>query len=280
MNDRFGGLSPRAKKVLALALDEARRFNHAYVGNEHLLIGLARESEGVAAKALVRVGVDAPRLREALLFHTTPGDHPVEGEPPLTPRLERVLALAGEEALARKSPLIGTEHLLLALLRQDERREAGWIALLMLETAGAQPEQVRSAVLEECLRAEVLARSLSVSGTRDSVVTCRVDQRALETLDALVEAGVYTTRSEAAARLIRAGIEANQPLLVKVFAAVAEIRRVRGETQALTQTWKEGHAGASVGPTPDQERWTVPHDEEGWTLPHQREHATEQTKRD
>lgn len=235
-DDRFSNLSPRAKKALALAQEEARRFRHAFVGNEHLLIALAREGEGVAAKALARLGLDPPRLREALLFRCQPGDHPVEGEQPRTPRLERVLTLAGEEARAQKSPLVGTEHLLLALVRKDDQHEAGWIALLLLETAGIHPKQVRSAVTE------TLANAHGVPSTRDSVVTCRVDQRTLETLDAMVEAGVYTTRSEAAARLIQAGIDANQPLLAKVFTAVTEIRRVRDATLALAQPWKEGQA--------------------------------------
>ena len=238
MNDSFGALSLRAQKALGLAREEAQRFSHPYVGNEHLLIGLARESEGVAAKALAHVGIDAPRLREALMFHATPGDQPVEGELPFTPRLERVLALAGEEASARKSSLVGTEHLLLALLHPDDHRQAGWIALLMLETAGAQPEQVRLAVLAG------LVSAVNPSRTRDSVVTCRVDQRTLETLDALVEAGVYTTRSEAAARLMQAGIKVNHALLERVFAAVAEIRRLREQTKTLTRPWREG--GAAV----------------------------------
>jgi Arc/MetJ-type ribon-helix-helix transcriptional regulator len=106
-----------------------------------------------------------------------------------------------------------------------------------LASLGASPERVADEVIG------VLERP-SPPPRRDNVVTCRVDDRTLDTLEARVESGVYTTRSEAAVRLIAAGIDANAALLEEVHAAVAEIRRLREQPQGLLHDWK---ATASAG---------------------------------
>ena len=90
--------------------------------------------------------------------------------------------------------------------------------------------------------------------SRDNVVTCRVDDVTLSALDSLVEAGVYTTRSEAAARLILAGIQANQPLFKRVHEAVAEIRRVREETQTLVRMWDSGEGSPPAPEAPKRRK--------------------------
>jgi ATP-dependent Clp protease ATP-binding subunit ClpA len=171
-----------------------------------------------------------------------------------------MIDLAVEEARALGHIYVGTEHLLLALTHTDDRGLEGAIAIRILQGLGVDPAQVRVRVMQVLMGATGTAR------TRDNVVTCRVDDRTLAALDAMVEVGVYTTRSEAAARLIVAGIEANQPLLEKVYAAAAQIRCVREDAQKLTKGWtatetatpsarQEPNANASTGgsqapPTP------------------------------
>jgi hypothetical protein len=128
------------------------------------------------------------------------------------------------------------------------------MAVVLLDDLGIDLEAVRRQVLEVVARPGVATtgKSPTVIRTRDNVVTCRVDDRALAALDALVEAGVYSTRSEAAARLILAGIEANGPLLEKVYANVAEIRRIREQTQHLTRDWSkpDGAGQGAEAPRP------------------------------
>ena len=113
--------TPRAKEVLALALKEAKRLNHAYVGTEHLLLGLIKLGQGVAVKVLQRMGLDLERVRIEVEQHI--GPHPeakMVGNIPYTPRVKKVLALAGKEAEALKQSYVGTEHILLGLLREGE----------------------------------------------------------------------------------------------------------------------------------------------------------------
>jgi ATP-dependent Clp protease ATP-binding subunit ClpA len=249
--DRF---TDRAKKVLVLAQEEALRFNHNYIGTEHLLVGLVVEGNGIAAKVLANFGLDPPRVREAFAFRIGRGDQPVKGELLFAPRAKRVIEFAMDEARALNHNYVGTEHLLLGLIRREEGTDRQPVAIMLLNELGVDLERVREQLIQVVWgapRGTAAAGTPSVhvpvvQRTRDNVVTCRVDDRALGALDALVEAGVYTTRSEAAARLITAGIEANQALLERVYANVAEIRRIREQTQKLTESWR---AGEGEGPT-------------------------------
>jgi len=249
MTERSAKFTERARKALALARDEAKRFQHNYLGTEHLLVGLVGVEQGVAGKVFRNLGVDLPRVREAIMFVVARGEGPVTDDPPLTPRAERALDLAVEEARALGHHYVGTEHLLLGLVRVDDPQVAESGAIPILSSLGLDPAQLRAQVLQ------ILPGLSWAAQTRDNVVTCRVDDRVLGTLDALVEAGVYTTRSEAAARLIQAGIEANGPLLEKVHTAVAQIRRVRAETQAITQDWA---AAATAPPAAGQSPARLP----------------------
>src|SRR6202011_1407215 len=90
--------TPRVKKVLALASKEAQALHHSYVGTEHLLLGLVREGEGVAAKVLTSLGVDLEKVRKEVEDIIGRGDHPVYGEIGLTPRAKKVIELAVDEA--------------------------------------------------------------------------------------------------------------------------------------------------------------------------------------
>ncbi len=138
MADRFDKFTERARRVLTLAQEEAQRFNHNYIGTEHLLLGLVREGDGVAAKVLSNLGVELNKVRSAVEFIIGRGDRQSSGEIGLTPRAKKVIELAVDEARRLSHPYIGTEHLLLGLVREGEGIAAG-----VLESLGVNLERVR-----------------------------------------------------------------------------------------------------------------------------------------
>ena len=139
MGSRFEKFSERARKVLSLAQEEAQRFNHNYIGTEHILLGLVRETDGVAARVLANLGVDLNKVRSAVEFIIGRGEKPSQGEIGLTPRAKRVVELAVDEARRMNHTYIGTEHLLIGLLREGEGVAAG-----VLESLGISLDKVRS----------------------------------------------------------------------------------------------------------------------------------------
>src|SRR5579863_1272838 len=143
MNDQFDKFTERARKVLSLAQEEAQRFQHNYIGTEHLLLGLVREGEGVAAKVLSNLGVELNKVRSAVEFIIGRGDRIVLGEIGLTPRAKKVIELAVDEARRLNHHYIGTEHLLLGLVREGEGIAAG-----VLESLGVNLEKVRSETIK------------------------------------------------------------------------------------------------------------------------------------
>src|SRR4051794_10124153 len=155
--DRFDKFTDRARKVLTLAQDEAQRFNHNYIGTEHLLLGLVREGEGVAARVLENMNVELAKVRTAVEFIIGRGDRPVVGEVGLTPRAKRVIELAIDEARRLGHNYIGTEHLLLGLVREGEGIAAG-----VLESLGVNLDKVRHEVIR------VLSQSSSASPTAET----------------------------------------------------------------------------------------------------------------
>ncbi len=120
MASRFEKFSERARRVLTLAQQEARHFNHNYIDTEHILLGLVREEDGVAAKVLVNLGVGLTKVRQAVEFIIERGEKPSTNEIGLTPGAKKVIELAIDEARQRGHNYIGTEHLLLGLLREGE----------------------------------------------------------------------------------------------------------------------------------------------------------------
>src|SRR5512146_592531 len=137
--DRF---NDRAKRVLALAQDEAIRFNHNYIGTEHLLLGLVREGEGVAARVLDSLGVELSKVRTAVEFIIGRGDSTTSpSEITLSPRTKKVIELAIDEARKLGHSHVGTEHLLLGLVREGEGIASG-----VLESLGVSLEKVRHQV--------------------------------------------------------------------------------------------------------------------------------------
>ena len=136
--DRFDKFTERARKVLSLAQEEAQRFQHNYIGTEHLLLGLVREPGGIAAHVLHNLGVELNKVRSAIEFIIGRGDRIVLGEIGLTPRAKKVIELAWDEAGLLNHSYIGTEHLLLGLIREREGIAAG-----VLDSMGVELEQVR-----------------------------------------------------------------------------------------------------------------------------------------
>jgi len=139
MASRFEKFSERARRVLTIAQEEARQLNHNYIGTEHILLGLVREEEGVAAKVLINLGVALSKVRSAVEFIIGRGEKASTNETGLTPRAKRVIELAIDEARNLGHNYIGTEHLLLGLLREGEGVAAG-----VLDSLGITLERVRA----------------------------------------------------------------------------------------------------------------------------------------
>jgi len=139
MGSRFEKFSERARRVLSLAQEEAQRFNHNYIGTEHILLGLVRETEGVAARVLSSLTVDLTKVRSAVEFIIGRGEKPPQGEIGLTPRAKKVVELAVDEARRMNHTYIGTEHLLIGLMREGEGVAAG-----VLESLGVTLDKVRA----------------------------------------------------------------------------------------------------------------------------------------
>lgn len=137
----FGRFTQRAQKVLMLAQEEARRLSHPYVGTEHILLGLIREGEGVAAKALAGLGIDAEKVRELVEKSIGKGEGAVQ-EMSLTPRVKKVLELSVDEARRMGTNYVGTEHILLGLIREGEG-----VAAQVLGALGVEQEKVRQLVI-------------------------------------------------------------------------------------------------------------------------------------
>ena len=139
----FERFTDRARRVLVLAQEEARDLNHAFIGTEHILLGLIREGEGVAAKALDALGVTFDVVREKVEEAIGANTNPSPGSPPFTPRAKKVLELSLREALQLGHSYIGTEHMLLGLVREGDG-----VAAQVLNDLGADMARVRTQVIQ------------------------------------------------------------------------------------------------------------------------------------
>ncbi|MEA1958776.1 MAG: ATP-dependent Clp protease ATP-binding subunit [Chloroflexota bacterium] len=139
MSSRFEKFTERARKVLTLSQEEAQRFNHNYIGTEHILLGLVKEGDGVAAKVLTNLNIELDTIRQAVESSMGKGKRATSGEIGLTPRAKRVIELAVDEARRLHHNYIGTEHLMLGLLREGEGMAAS-----VLENLGVTLEKVRA----------------------------------------------------------------------------------------------------------------------------------------
>lgn len=142
MSDLYSKFTKRAKQVLQLATEEARSFNHPYIGTEHILLGLIRESEGIAARVLDDLGVKLAQARNAVEFIVGTGEGSPVTDQELTARAQKVIKYAIEEANRLNHHYIGTEHLLLGLVRNGEGVATG-----VLDIMGVSLEQVRNQVM-------------------------------------------------------------------------------------------------------------------------------------
>ncbi len=140
----FERFTDRARRVVVLAQEEARLLNHSYIGTEHILLGLIAEAEGVAAKVLEGLGISAAAVREKVESIIGEGGSPPSGHIPFTPRAKKVLELSLREALQLGHNYIGTEHILLGLVREGEG-----VAAQVLVTMGADLSAVRQSVVQE-----------------------------------------------------------------------------------------------------------------------------------
>lgn len=138
----FERFTERARQVVVLAQQEARTLKHDYIGTEHILLGLLRVEDGLAAHALQSLGVSIERVRGQVVRIIGPGEEVTSGQIPFTPRSKKVLELALREALALGHNYIGSEHILLGLVRENE----GVAARILLDF-DADPEKIRGEVI-------------------------------------------------------------------------------------------------------------------------------------
>src|ERR1700735_2175677 len=137
--------TPRAQQGLALARKEADRFNHNFVGTEHLLLGLIKLGQGVAVNVIQKMGLDLETVRMEVEKKVGTGpDQKMIGNIPYTPRVKKVLALASKEAKALNHTYVGTEHILLGLLREGDG-----VAARVLKNLDVDIEQTRQEILKE-----------------------------------------------------------------------------------------------------------------------------------
>jgi hypothetical protein len=143
MRDRFEKFTERARRTLAFSADEARALGHSHIGTEHLLLGLLDEGGGVAARALRNLGVEPERVRGRVGFIIGQRAAPAAGEIGLTPRSKRIVELAVDEARRMGHHYVGTEHLLLGMIREGEGIGAGVLAEMGVQLEAARAETLR-----------------------------------------------------------------------------------------------------------------------------------------
>ena len=149
MPDKFDRFTKKARRALQLAQEEAQRLNHNYIGTEHLLLGLMKEENGVASKVLIELGVEPNQVVRAVERTVGRGERPPFGKPTLAPRTKRVIELAVDEARLMGHHYIGTEHLLLGLVREGEG-----IAVNVLRGLGVSLVRIRTQTARSLLQAQ------------------------------------------------------------------------------------------------------------------------------
>ncbi len=224
----------RAYEAIELAYQEALRLHHELLQPAHLLFGLVAEEEGVAAMALRHLDVSISQVR--VIVEQLPGQGAQSSmqEMHLSASAQTVIDLALNEMHRFHHRFIGTEHLLLGLTKCEGEQEVDDL----LEKLNITTEQIRAQVINllehlTSTSGQGPSQGTTASKVKGNVVMCRLDDNDLTAVDMLVEAGIRTTRSDAASWLIHAGIEANRSLFQKMSATVAEIQRLRELAQSL-----------------------------------------------
>ena len=164
----FERFTDRARRVVVLAQEEARLLNHNYIGTEHILLGLIHDGEGVAAKALESLGISLDAVRQQVEEIIGQGQQAPSGHIPFTPRAKKTLEIALREALQLGHNYIGTEHILLGLIREGQG-----VAAQILVQRGADLDRVRKVVMEELGRVGATADATAVDRTpaADEILT-------------------------------------------------------------------------------------------------------------
>jgi prophage maintenance system killer protein len=203
----FERFTDRARRVTVLAQEEARELCHNYIGTEHLLLGLTREEQGIAAKALEALGVSPAGVREKVLEQVGRGDRDPDHHIPFTPRAKKVLEFSLREAMNLGHNYIGTEHILLGLVREGEG-----LAAKVLFSLGIELSAVREKVLE------LLGKSGAEPGG---------DERLGGTAEEFLTGGSGSGRRALIFRELKALFDQNDELVARQNELLAEVGRLR-----------------------------------------------------
>ncbi|MGH2479272.1 MAG: Clp protease N-terminal domain-containing protein, partial [Ktedonobacteraceae bacterium] len=177
--DKYDKFTERTRKVLVLAQEEAGRMLHNFIGSEHILLGLVREGDGVGARVLQNVGVDLAEVRAAVIEQVRTGERIIQGQIGLTEDGKHVVALAVDEARRLNYHYIGTEHILLGLVREGQGIAAG-----VLKSLGVNLDQVRTQTL-------LVINQPHRQHTEHEIITVDQVQAELQTQTPLMFAGAY-----------------------------------------------------------------------------------------
>ena len=245
----FERFTDRARRVVVLAQEEARMLNHNYIGTEHILLGLIHEGEGVAAKALESLGISLDAVRQQVEEIIGQGQQAPSGHIPFTPRAKKVLELSLREALQLGHNYIGTEHILLGLIREGDG-----VAAQVLVKLGADLNRVRQQVIQ-LLRGP---RGTDVSGAgsrRGKRARARLLDDALARIDSLegrlaaIErwAGLRPDLDDLTQEIAQVGREKEAAIDQQDFEAAAALRdkemQLLGARAATEKEWTEAAAG-------------------------------------
>jgi ATP-dependent Clp protease ATP-binding subunit ClpC len=165
----FERFTEHARQVVVIAQEEARALHHNYIGTEHILLGLLREEQGLAARVLGSLGLTLEKARAQVARLVAPSEEVTSGQIPFTPRAKKVLELSLREALALGDDYIGTEHILLGLVREHEG-----VAMRVLLDFDADSAKIRNEVIRLLPTSEDRERSRATATTRISEVTFTV----------------------------------------------------------------------------------------------------------
>jgi ATP-dependent Clp protease ATP-binding subunit ClpA len=240
----FQRFTDRARRVVVLAQDEARRLGHNYIGTEHLLLGLIREGEGVAAKALEALGISLDTVRQQVEQIIGQGQQAPSGHIPFTPRAKKVLELSLRESQQMGHNYIGTEHILLGLIHPGDG-----VARQVLVKLGADPNHVRQQVIrllqEHSAEESVSARSAAQELRLLPAVKSRLEaaEQRLTTIEQRVGTGPDTSDLDGQIEIVR--IEKAAAIDAGEYEQSASLRdrekELLASKAARQEQWVAGH---------------------------------------
>ena len=262
----FERFTDRARRVVVLAQEEARMLNHNYIGTEHLLLGLIHEGEGVAAKALESMGISLEAVRSQVEEIIGQGQAAPTGHIPFTPRAKKVLELSLREALQLGHNYIGTEHILLGLIREGEG-----VAAQVLQKLGADLNRVRQQVIQLLSGSGALRTPEGHEVVSADPARIREIRREMQRLlDLALEEGIRAEGPDAVLGAEHLFLGRMRMLLEEAEARLSdharevrrmteELERARAEVAAAAQHQREETATRGIGAPPED---TVPPDVE------------------